>query len=308
MNRNRIFQLFFNVPDGTGPGGAPSGAPASTPSPAPTTPSAAPAGTPASGMPGGGGAPAAAAGANPTGGSAPSEPDRSNWIPPYRFNELSQRAATLEANYNSMMQRMRVLMGVAEPPNPEHGRIQEAMFQVFPWLRNVHQNPQLLDRLLHMTASGTFDQFGATGDAMWTRHAADMSRYGVDQLAKVMGKTSKDLGQAGLRRIARELQSYISEDQTGERQRRYEMGDQTLVDEMLTELTGFYVQPAQVQQAVQGAVQVARARSLPSSGPRTGPPPPTVVQQQGQPGQPRFASKKERFAAMRQDFTAAQAQ
>lgn len=218
---------------------------------------------------------------------------------------MTQRYEQLNQNYQQMMARMRVLMGVAEPANPEHTRIQEALFKVFPWMQRVHQNPQLLEKMLEMGASGTFDELGQSGNAMWQRHAADMSRYGVEQLAKTMGKTAKDLGAGGLRRVARELQSFIQEDPSGERRSRYEMGDVTLVDEMLTELTGFYVQPAQVASAVQGSQQVARVRALPSSGPRTGPPPPAASQQQGQ---PRFASKKDRFAAMRQDFTASQGQ
>ena len=95
MRRN-LFQLYFQVPDGTGAGG-PAGGSAL---PASTTPSATPgSGTPAAtGTPGVGAAPAGGSGAASGAGAPPdpNAPDRSTWIPPYRLKEENDRYTALE--------------------------------------------------------------------------------------------------------------------------------------------------------------------------------------------------------------------
>jgi len=185
---------------------------------------------------------------------------------------------------------MAVMMGIGPQPDPEQERVRQAMIKLFPELGNLGR-PQAGDPRVEQVET-----------TLWRRHAADMSRMAVDVFARTVGKDVKDIGQGATRRLARELRGFIEDDPQPDapysRMRRYEEADPTLIDEMVSELTGFYVQPAQVQQNVGAAGQVQRARSLPSAGVRTAPVPSTS-------GQPKtFANKKERFAAMRQDLLA----
>jgi len=206
------------------------------------------------------------------------------------MNEVQGRHAALEQQFNTLRDRMAVMMGIGPQPDPEEQRVRQAMIKLFPELGQIGRpNPQGEERV------------NAVESAMWTRHAADMSRSAVQVYARTIGKEAKDLGPGAARRLARELRGFIEDDPspTGERMRRYEQAPPTLVAEMISDLTGFYVHPAQVQQVLGAAGQVQRARQLPSSGVRTAPVPSTS-------GQPRtFATKKERFNAMRQELLAA---
>jgi hypothetical protein len=290
-----LFQRFFNTPsDGGGGTGAGPGAPAPA-TPSPTT------GAPA-GAPGAAGAGAAPAGGPPSGGApqfAYTE-DRSNWIPPYRLQEVNSRYQQLEQNFNTMRDRMAAMFGIGNQPDPQTQRVQEAMIQLFPGLGHLAKNPEVIERLMQMAQTGQLDEMQSAPNVIWKRHAAEMGRMGVETFARATGRDVKNLPPNTRDRILRELRGFIHDDPSGQRARRYEEGDPGLIDELVSDLTGFYVQPAQVQQNGGAAGLVARNRALPSSGPRTAPVPSTS-------GQPRtFANKKERFAAMRQELLAAQ--
>lgn len=176
-------------------------------------------------------------------------------------------------------------MGVEEPADPRRTEIRNAILQVFPELQSV--------------VSGEL-QGGVRGaaqaeQAYWGRHASTMTQNAVDALAKELGQDAKAMGPQARSRMAAELQRFIASDRTGERNDRYEQGDPTLIDELIEDLRGFYVEPVRRSAGVQGASAAERVRRLPSTGPSGGIPPTPA------PDKPKGKALHE---AARQDFLA----
>lgn len=261
------FSFYFDVPDA----GAGAGAP---PPPSPPAPSSAPV-APAGGVPAaapvsGAGGPAAGAGAGAPASAFTYPEDRSKWIPPYRLDEANRRYQALEGRYRSLDDRIRILMGydaeAQRDPRLEAVRTQFA--QVFPELGPLLQNPQALARVIQLASSGQFDEMSGTTAAYWQRHAQNFSRDIVEAYAKSVGVEANSLGPRALNRIAAQLKAYIEEDRTGERQERYEMGDPTLRDEFVADLTGLFTDPVRRSTNTAAARTVENNRRVPDAGPR----------------------------------------
>lgn len=248
------FSTLFDQPGDPGGGGAPAGAPAA--------PASSPASQPpaASGGPASGG-PAAAAGGDPN--ARPAE-DRSHWIPPYRFNELSQRLEQMRRQGEEREARIRSVFGVEPPANPQHQQIRAALLEIMPELGLVGNKRQQLERLLQFAESGQLDQLGQSETASWERHGTLVTQTAEEQFTQATGIT------LGGRRMARELLDFIEEDRTRGRQKRYERADPSLVKEFVTELTKVY---GAGRQPLAGPALVQQNRRLPAPGARGGMPP-----------------------------------
>lgn len=262
-------QPFYETPgDPGGGGGAPGAAPAGT-----TTPP--PAGAPAAAAPpsGTGGAPGAAAA---PGGERPTfayPEDRSKWIPPHRWDEQSRRLSTLEQANQTWEKKVRTLMGVAEPEDPRMVEVKNALRQVSPALGKLLDRPELMDRFEQFLEQD-YPQMAGGQEAYANRLAFETTSVAVEEYAKAVGTTVDKLPENRVQLMARQLGSFIAADASGERQRRYDMRDPSIVSELVSELTGFFVAPRTIVAGQQTAEQVERARRLPQQGPRGAVPPP----------------------------------
>lgn len=269
----RLFQVFYDEPDGSAGGGAPAGAPAGTATP-PLTPGAG--APPPAGAAGGGAAPPAGA----AGAGDPNRPvfsyaeDRSKWIPPHRYNETAERVRLLEQGLANYQQRVRALMGVAEPENPRVAELKRSMKEMFPGLAPLIDDPEAFHRLSRGEVPGASERTGFES-AYWARHGREMTTQAIDQYAKAAGVKTEDLGDRRVQMIAREMAAFIATDPSGQLQQRYEQGDPAFISEFIADLTGFYVTPLRKQTVVNGAQQVDRNRQLPSQRGPSGAPPPT---------------------------------
>ena len=296
----RHFLLCFDVagdPAGGGPGGGtPAGGAPSGGSPSPATPaSSAPAGA-------SGGAPTAGA----PGGNRPGEPDRSTWIPPYRLDEerrkAEERYRALAGQHQSLEKRVRTLMGIAEPADPKIAEVRKAFGELMPELRPLLDKPKVLEKLLQFVESGQIDELGSGAQAGWNRHAQAMVSSALTKYASAAGVPAAQLPKDALSRLAQNLQGFIARDPSGQRNARYEHGDQTLLDEFVSDLVGFYVSPHRAAAAANVTGDVRRARALPAADRRAAAP--AGAEPPANAG--RFTSKKARFEAMRQALLAGQ--
>jgi hypothetical protein len=273
--------LYLNQPGegfgGGAPAGGGAGAPAGSPPAAPAggaPPAAAGGGAPASGSGGGAGAP----GGTPAGGGATQysyQEDRSQWIPPHRLNEVNQRYQALHGRFQEQERRVRALLGVDEASrrDPQTDAIRQQFFQVMPELAPLAQNPQQLNQLLQLVQSGQLNEILGTMQSYWGRHAQTTARDLVSQYAKAINVDPSTIPPRAVQRMAMHLKSFIEEDQTGERQMRFEHGDPRLVEECLADVQGLFVEPVRRSTNVGAAQNVERNRQLPNQGPRGAVPP-----------------------------------
>lgn len=251
---SRFAFLFDDLGDPSGGGPLP-GAPA----PAATPPATA--GAPAAGVPGTGAVPGAPAPVETRPAYQYAE-DRSRWIPPHRMEEMSQRQRQTEERLRNYEQRVRVLMGVAEPPDPRQAELASAMKQMFPGLAPLIDDPQLAQRVMqNLQQGGETAQFQASH---WNRHAREMVTDATEQYAKAAGVNVDKLPPTIQAHMARQLQSYIAADQSGERRAAYEHRDPKFLSEFIADLTGVFVAPLRAAATTTSAQNVERARGLPS--------------------------------------------
>jgi hypothetical protein len=69
------------------------------------------------------------------------------------------------------------------------------------------------------------------------------------------------------------IDRYIQEDRTGERARRFDAGDSTLIDEVVTDATETFLNPFRTVANVDAARNVERNQRLPQRGPAAAPGP-----------------------------------
>jgi hypothetical protein len=272
----RVFQVYTQLTDaaaGGGPSGSPNSDPGS-PNPAPSAPGA--------GAPGGGG--------DPNGGAprfAYGE-DRSRWIPPHRLEEqkstYERQIGELRHQFDTMNGRVRALMGIDAPPDPRHEEIRNTLAQIVPGLGPLIKNPALLETLSKLTPeqaqdfvnrvqSGGFASMAGTEDALWQRHAAEMTSFAIGEYAKAVGIDPASMSSDRARRAFQiNLSEFIQEDRTGARLQRYERGDRSIINEFIADVRGVWGGvPAQRQTVDDNARRAENARRLPSRGPQGGP-------------------------------------
>lgn len=203
--------------------------------------------------------------------------DRSNWIPPHRWNQAGERYRALVEERDRLMQgmtnmnqRVRALMGVAEPEDPRAAQIKEQMTKLFPGLAKFIENPQLVDTLMQ---GGGQRGDSAFETAYWDRHSSEVVSDALTQYAKAANIDPSRLGATATSQMARQISSFIAADPTGQRLAAYERKDPRFTQELIADLTGFFVAPLRQTTNVQNAQQVEQARRLPSMRGPSGPPP-----------------------------------
>jgi hypothetical protein len=190
--------------------------------------------------------------------------DRSQWIPPHRLREVTERESTLRAQLQLQDRRMRALAGLEQPPaqrSPEQEAIRGAILEMFPELKDIGQ---LRERQ---------SQFQSTEDRFWHQHASGQVTQATEKFAKVAGVAIDKLPKHFQSRMAGLIDRYIQEDRTGERARRFDAGDSTLIDEVVTDATETFLNPFRTVANVDAARNVERNQRLPQRGPAAAPGP-----------------------------------
>jgi len=197
--------------------------------------------------------------------------DRSNWVPPHRLREASQRYeaaqrewAAREAQYQAAMQQyqdqMRALVGMAPPEDPEVAEIRQRFGQVFPGLSRMEEKAAELEKYLERVAD-----LEAAVDYIWQNHG----RQSLDRIFKNAEEAlGSPLTEEGRRALHAAFAGYIQSNP--EYQQRY-VDDPTVVDEFWKTLSSTLVDPARRASAVAVASRVPGA--LPQDTPAGAPPP-----------------------------------
>ncbi len=253
------FRLLCDQPDGAGGGGAGVATPpAPVAPPAASAPGPAPSG-PASGVPGqSAGTPGSAAAAAAR--KFEYDEDRSDWVPSHRLRETREQ---FEKRLEAEQRKVRALAGAEEPGDPRKAQLLQSLRDLDPRLA------ELLDGKL----SEGVEAASRREEEDWQRHGLRMVNQGVTAWAKVMGRDAKALGARGQQFIMNELRQFIGADRSGERNRRYEQGDPTLIDDLVADMQGYYVDPVRQASTTTAATAAERNRRLPSTGPVGGIPP-----------------------------------
>lgn len=244
---------LYNVGDGGGDGSA-----GSTPS----TPSVAPSPAPS-------GSPAVSPSATPTGTPAPAQgaapEDRSNWIPPYRWREsqdafrraqgeFQQQATQWQREREQMEARVRALVGVSAPQNPEVDQIKSQFGNIFPGLSKLEDKVQALEQLLERAGD-----MESQNEHYWQSYG----RQNVDRLfSKAAEAIGTPLSDEGKRLLHSSFVGFVQS--SPENSQRY-ASDPSIVDDFLKLFQSSVIDPSRRQQAA--GIMARAPQGLPQDSP-----------------------------------------
>lgn len=224
-----------------------------TPTPAaePTSPASAPVATPQ--------APVATSPATSVAAPTAASEDRSNWVPPHRIREATQRYENSqrewlarEAQYQAQMaqyqNQVRALAGVGPSPDPEVEEIRSRFGQVFPGLSRIESRAEQLEKYMERVAD-----LEAAVDHIWQNHG----RQSLDRVYKHAEDTlGSPLTDDGRRALHAAFAGWIQSNP--EYQQRY-VEDPGVVDEFWKTLSSTLVDPARRASAAATAARVPGA-------------------------------------------------
>jgi len=205
-------------------------------------------------------------------------PDRSDWIPPYRFNEVSRNLGTLQEtnrqlqeridqlsnNYDRMHTGLNQALGnqPGQPVDPQVARIREQMLTVFPELRAVVENAQAVSTMIEQfpTVQG---HMTATNEQL----AANAFSQIDEKLAEVFSDESGKINPFAKRLAQQGFIDYLQSDKTAFQ--RYVRGDKTLVTEWFGRFENDFVNVVRRQALAAAQNRGQRVMGLPRTGPAT---------------------------------------
>lgn len=231
------------------------------------------------------GAPAAAAPATPQAApptaaaptaAAPVAPadDRSNWVPPHRLREASQRfesaqqqwarqEAELRARYEDMERKFNALAGVTPPPNPQVESVRQQFAQLYPGLAKMEDMADKLQEMLDRTG----DLENQTSH-YWTSYGRQAMDRLFDHAQREMGSTLSD---SAKQQLHASFVGYVQS--SPELTERY-ANDPTIVEDFWRAFTSSFIDPIRRTAAapVPGRASVPLPQDTPGGAPRTSPP------------------------------------
>ena len=233
-----------------------------------------------------GGAAAAAAGGTPAVGAGAEKiytfkEDRSAWIDPERYKKaeaaVNRTAAELtraHAEIAEHKKRIAALAGVT-PPNPqdaEADKIAEAFFALPQFAHLKYLTPELLQSIAALVQDGASIQDAR--DHVWNAHTDRFLSRLDESFAGEIGVETLTAGQQ--RKLHAAFGALIPDERADPDayatfKRRYEAGDQKLIDDFVTEYVADMLEPARRQ-----ATMTTRRPVVPRSGPAA----PVVTQRQ----------------------------
>ena len=253
--------------DGAGAPNAGAGAPAGAGTPAAASGTAGTPGTPASGTPGQADTRTSATSGNGF--------DPKDFIPRHRFNEISTRARTLEAQLEETNRKVAALMGVT-PPDANTAKAEQVKdaFFALPGMARLRKFLDLPDEKFNALLEAP-DAVAGTREAelrSWQRHGDQQIEHIASGVADALGVETLDAQSKTEMRVLfsdwlkRKASAEIEERGQSQSLARYENGDAKLLDEFVGDYTKRWVDPARRTSA---ARTVNRTRPVPSSAGRS---------------------------------------
>jgi hypothetical protein len=214
--------------------------------------------------------PSAQSAAEPTGASGADtgekkayvyEEDRSNWVPPYRLREISQKYRQMEAQVHFLRQQLAALTGVQPPTaeeaanDPEARLIREQFHRLFPRLAKLEQLADKLERF----AAVDPEQLTSSTEHYWTALGHETLNQVIEKMQDVIGGQLTPFAQKVL------CQSFVAwVESDPDLQQRYTMRDPSLVADYIKEYQAGILDPfrrkstSAVQQRVQATARLPR--------------------------------------------------
>jgi hypothetical protein len=201
--------------------------------------------------------------------------DRSRWIPPHRFGEVSTRARTLEAQIAERDRQIAALTNsrAPEPNEQEADGIRQKLFELVPQLEKFASlSDEQLARLLQTPDLAEAAQ--RAEEERWGGHASQQldvlselvaGHIGVEQLTQ---DQRDDLTEAFKRYVLSTVQREIDTTGASPTGARYQKGDRALLTEFAERYKKNWFEPARRKVT---AGEVDRSRRVPDSKGRNTP-------------------------------------
>lgn len=229
----------FNTPAEATPSASPAASPQTSPTPSTAIPSSSPA--PATSVP---------------------QEDRSNWVPPYRLRETTQRyEQTLQSERQQWQReleqreaRIRALVGVTPPENPQIDEVKKQFGQVFPGLSKLEAQAAQVDALLAQR-----EEMDHLRQHVWAMH----NKNAMDTLYKAAAETyGEQLSDDSKRSLGAAFIGYLNTNP--DEYARYQ-NDPSVVVDFWKSFTGRFIDPVRRQ------ATAASANRIPSGLPQDTP-------------------------------------
>lgn len=211
-------------------------------------------------------------------GDRQGDPSRADWIPPYRFSEVTRNLGTVQeenqrlreqverltSNYDRMHTGLNQALGNApgQPVDPQVTRIREQFMTVFPELRAIVDNAQAVSTMIeqfptvqgHMTA--TNEQLAASAFSQID-----------EQLAPIFAGEDGKVPPFAKRMAQQGFIDYLQSDKAAFQ--RYVRGDKSLVTEWFGRFENDFVNVVRRQALAAAQNRGQRVMGLPRTGPAT---------------------------------------
>jgi hypothetical protein len=203
--------------------------------------------------------------------------DRSNWVPPYRLREQTQRfeqslqaeRARWQAEKEAYEAKVRALVGVTPPENPQIDEVRNQFKQVFPDLDYIGSQRAQLEEILALK-----DELKASMNAQWEAH----NRNATDRLYKAAEQTyGQPLSDDAKRTLGASFIGYLQSNP--EAYTRYQY-DTSVAEEFWKAFSDRFVDPVRRSAAVNTANRIPTG--LPQDSPSGGIQPSSAPQPQTQ--------------------------
>jgi hypothetical protein len=193
--------------------------------------------------------------------ATPSE-DRSNWVPPYRLREQTQRfeqslnaeRARWEAEKAAYEAKVRALVGVTPPENPQIDEVKSQFKTVFPDLDYIGSQKAQIEELIALK-----DELRASMNAQWESHNRTATNILYSEAEATYGQPLSDDAK---RTLGASFIGYLQSNP--EAYQRYQY-DPSVAKDFWKDFSGRFVDPVRRQQAV------ATAGRIPSGLPQDSP-------------------------------------
>lgn len=197
------------------------------------------------------------------------EQDRTDWVPPHRFRQVSQQArqaAELQGRLTDTERRLQALAGVtpARPGDQEAEQVRNAFKEMFPHLGKL--DDAKIEKILRLAENS--DQIETTTNHYWQGVGQQMVGSAHEQVADALGideltpSQQRRVGQAYVAMLNDDFQQARAEGRQSTMLQRHEARDPKLIAEFVKAFTDDFIEPVR-RRAVQTNVERV-SRRVPS--------------------------------------------
>ena len=203
--------------------------------------------------------------------------DRSNWVPPYRLRETTQKyeqaiqaeRARFQAETEALNRKLQILAGVTPPENPQIDQVKSQFREVFPDLDYIGSQKAAIEELIALK-----DELRASMNSQWESH----NRTATDRLYKAAEATyGQALSDDAKRTLGASFVAYLQSNPDAYQRYQY---DTSVAEDFWKVFSDRLVNPARRAATVDtvGRIPQALPQDSPSGGiqPSQAPQPKTV--------------------------------